>query len=186
MLGLLMTFTGMQQAIVISDVTKMYGTNTLGLGMIGYIMMCYGTSQLAMLLIIEKLQKRLKPVVFVLKGFLVTQGLLLVLYIWEPRSDSVYSILGFMSLWGAVDAVWQSQVQGILVSSAARKEPAVICYRVCQGVGLCVVFFSSIVLSLLYKVCLIGSTLVLGVIGYLVMEVSNNPVTPQENRPFSV
>lgn len=47
---------------------QMYGTNTLGLGMIGYIMMCYGTSQLAMLLIIEKLQKRLKPVVFVLKG----------------------------------------------------------------------------------------------------------------------
>lgn len=42
----------------------------------------------------------------------MTQGLLLVLYIWEPRSDSVYSILGFMSLWGAVDAVWQSQVQG--------------------------------------------------------------------------
>lgn len=77
-------------------------------------------------------------------------------------------------------------VEGILVSSAARKEPAVICYRVCQGVGLCVVFFSSIVLSLLYKVCLIGSTLVLGVIGYLVMEVSNNPVTPQENRAFSV
>lgn len=186
MLGLLMTFTGMQQAIVISDVTKMYGTDTLGLGMIGYIMMCYGTSQLAMLLIIEKLQKRLKPVVFVLKGFLVTQGLLLVLYIWEPRSDSVYSILGFMSLWGAVDAVWQSQVQGILVSSAARKEPAVICYRVCQGLGLCIVFFSSIVLSLLYKVCLIGSTLVLGVIGYLIMEVSNNPITPQENRAFSV
>lgn len=77
-------------------------------------------------------------------------------------------------------------VEGILVSSAARKEPAVICYRVCQGVGLCVVFFSSIVLSLLYKVCLIGSTLVFGVIGYLVMEVSNNPVTPQENRAFSV
>lgn len=77
-------------------------------------------------------------------------------------------------------------VEGILVSSAARKEPAVICYRVCQGVGLCVVFFSSIVLSLLYKVCLIGSTLVLGVIGYLVMEVSNNPVTPQENGAFSV
>lgn len=77
-------------------------------------------------------------------------------------------------------------VEGILVSSAARKEPAVICYRVCQGVGLCVVFFSSIILSLLYKVCLIGSTLVLGVIGYLVMEVSNNPVTPQENRAFSV
>lgn len=77
-------------------------------------------------------------------------------------------------------------VEGILVSSAARKEPAVICYRVCQGVGLSVVFFSSIVLSLLYKVCLIGSTLVLGVIGYLVMEVSNNPVTPQENRAFSV
>lgn len=50
--------------------------------------------------------------ILLFEGFLVTQGLLLVLYIWEPRSDSVYSILGFMSLWGAVDAVWQSQVQG--------------------------------------------------------------------------
>ncbi|XP_061197860.1 protein unc-93 homolog A-like [Saccostrea echinata] len=186
MLGLLMVFTGMQQAIVISDVTKMYGTDTLGMGMIGYLMMCYGTSQLAMLLVIEKLQKRLKSVFFVLQGFLVTQGLLLVLYIWEPHSDSVYSILGFMSLWGALDAVWQSQVQGILVSSAVRKEPAVICYRVCQGLGLCAVFFSSMVLTLLYKVCLIGSTLVLGVIGYLIMEVSNNPVTPIENRAFNV
>ena len=75
---------------------------------------------------------------------------------------------------------------GILVSSATRKEPAVICYRVCQGLGLCIVFFSAIALSLLYKVCLIGGTLVLGVIGYLVMEVSNNPVTPQENRAFDV
>ncbi|KAK3085400.1 hypothetical protein FSP39_002756 [Pinctada imbricata] len=183
---MLMIFTGMQQALVIGDVTKIYGTETLGLGMVGYTMMCYGTAQLAMLLIIEKIQRKFRLIVFILIGFFVTQGLSYLLITWGPNSDSVYSVLGFLAAWGAVDAIWQSQVQGILVSCAMKKEPAVVCFRVCQGIGLSVIFLSSVWLTLLYKVFIVGATLLIGVIGYMIMEVTNNPVTPLEPRPFSV
>ncbi|XP_060066221.1 protein unc-93 homolog A-like [Ylistrum balloti] len=186
MLGLLMIFTGMQQGIVINDVTKVYGTNGLGLSMVGYFMMCYGTCQLATLLVLERFQKRVKPIIFVLKGFLISLGLLILLYVWEPVDDCVYTVLGYMALWGAVDAVWQSQVQNILVSNVTRKEPAIIGFRICQGFGLTVVFLASIWLSLLYKLCLVCGILIMGVLGYMILEINNNPMTPLEPRPFSV
>ena len=47
---------------------QIYGTLTLGLSMVGYMMMCYGTCQLATLLVVEKLHLRLKPIVAVLNG----------------------------------------------------------------------------------------------------------------------
>lgn len=48
--------------------SQIYGTLTLGLSMVGYMMMCYGTCQLATLLVVEKLHLRLKPIVAVLNG----------------------------------------------------------------------------------------------------------------------
>ena len=36
--------------------------------MVGYMMMCYGTCQLATLLVVEKLHLRLKPMVAILNG----------------------------------------------------------------------------------------------------------------------
>ena len=47
---------------------QIYGTLTLGLSMVGYMMMCYGTCQLATLLVVEKLHLRLKPMVAILNG----------------------------------------------------------------------------------------------------------------------
>ena len=179
-----MIFTGMQQAVVISDVTMVYGTNKLGLPTVGYMMMCYGTSQLASLLLLERMQKRFRPIVFILQGFLITLGLLILLYVWEPRDNSVITIFGFMALWGATDAVWQSQIQNILITSTTKRESAVVCFRICQGFGLTIVFLSSLWLSLLYKVCMVGVTLVFGVMGYMLLEVTNNPVTPFDPEPF--
>lgn len=184
MIGLLMVFTGMQQAVVISDVTMVYGTEKLGLSTVGYMMMCYGTCQLATLLVLERMQKRFRPIVFILKGFLITLGLLILLYVWEPRDNSVISVFGFMALWGATDAVWQSQIQNILITSTTKRESAVVCFRICQGFGLTIVFLSSLWLSLLYKVCMVGATLVFGVMGYMLMEVTNNPVTPLDPEPY--
>ncbi|CAG2226092.1 unnamed protein product [Mytilus edulis] len=186
MIGLLMVFTGMQQAVVISDVTMVYGTEKLGLSIVGYMMMCYGTCQLATLLLLERMQRRFRPIVFILKGFLITLGLLILLYVWEPRDNSVLTIFGFMALWGATDAIWQSQIQNILITSTTKRESAVVCFRICQGFGLTVVFLSSLWLSLLYKVCMVGATLVFGVMGYMLLEVTNNPVTPLDPEPFSL
>lgn len=184
LIGLLMVFTGMQQAVVISDVTMVYGTEKLGLPSVGYMMMCYGTCQLATLLVLERMSKRFRPIVFILKGFLITLGLLILLYVWEPRDNSVLTIFGFMALWGATDAIWQSQIQNILIMSTTKRESAVVCFRICQGFGLTIVFLSSLWLSLLYKVCMVGATLVFGVMGYMLLEVTNNPVTPMDPEPF--
>ena len=47
---------------------QIYGSLTLGLSMVGYMMMCYGTCQLATLLVVEKLHFRLRPMVAILNG----------------------------------------------------------------------------------------------------------------------
>ncbi|KAL5021383.1 hypothetical protein ScPMuIL_000538 [Solemya velum] len=174
-LGFLMVFTGMQQAVVISDVTRLYGTETMGLGMIGYMMMCYGTCQLATLLVVEKLQKCIRPIVFVLKGLLVTLGLLILLYVWEPGQESVFLILGYAGVWGAVDAIWQSQVQSLLIQASPRKECAALGFRMCQSLGLGIIFLLDIWASVLYKACAVGGVLVMGVISYMIGEVMQKP-----------
>ena len=68
--------------------------------------------------------------------------------------------------------------------STTKRESAVVCFRICQGFGLTIVFLSSLWLSLLYKVCMVGATLVFGVMGYMLLEVTNNPVTPLDPEPF--
>ena len=51
---------------------------------------------------------------FCISAFLITLGLLVWLYIWAPTSESLFKILAYVGLWGAVDGLWQSQVQGKL------------------------------------------------------------------------
>ncbi|KAK3600936.1 hypothetical protein CHS0354_004145 [Potamilus streckersoni] len=185
-LGLLMLFSGMQQAVVICNVTKMYGTLTLGLHMVGYMMMCYGTCQLVILLVVEKLQSRLKPTVTILNAFIITLGLLVLLYVWEPTPNTLFRILGYVGLWGAVDGLWQTQLQCILVSSVGRKESAVVTFRILQSIGLVTVFLLDIWLSLLTQICIIGAVLVFGVIMYMILEVIQNPMISNEPFPFQV
>lgn len=45
-----------------------YGSLTLGLSMVGYMMMCYGTCQLAILLLMERLKKRLRASILIFNG----------------------------------------------------------------------------------------------------------------------
>lgn len=72
----------------------------------------------------------------------------------------------------------------ILITSTTKRESAVVCFRICQGFGLTIVFLSTLWLSLLYKVCMVGVTLVFGVMGYMLLEVTNNPLTPFDPEPF--
>lgn len=186
-LFLLMLFSGMQQAVVIGNVTKLYGSLAVGISMVGYMMMCYGTSQLLVLLIMEKLHKRLKPSVAIFNAFLITLGLLVWLYIWEPTSENLMKILGYVALWGAVDGLWQSQVQNVLLAwSTGKKEAAVTTFRTVQSLGLVLVFVLDIWMPLLNLVCVCGAILVLGVIFYLILEVVRTPLTSMDPPPFSL
>ncbi|KAL4235160.1 Protein unc-93 A [Mactra antiquata] len=186
-LFLLMLFSGMQQAVVIGNVTKLYGSETVGISMVGYMMMCYGTCQLIVLLIMEKLQTRLKPSVAIFNAFLITLGLLVWLYIWEPTEEQIFKILGYVALWGAVDGLWQSQVQNVLLAwSIGKKEAAVTTFRTVQSLGLVLVFVLDIYMPLLSLVCICGAILVLGVISYLVLEVIRTPLTSLDPPPFAL
>ena len=57
---------------------------------------------------------KILKLLFCISAFLITLGLLVWLYIWAPTSESLFKILAYVGLWGAVDGLWQSQVQGKL------------------------------------------------------------------------
>lgn len=186
-LFLLMLFSGMQQAVVIGNVTKLYGTLTLGVSMVGYMMMCYGTCQLLVLLVMEKLQTHLRPSIAIFTAFLINLGLLVWLYIWEPSETYTFKILGYIGLWGAVDGLWQSQVQNVLLAwTVGRKEAAVTVFRTVQCFGLVLVFLLDIWMSLLNLICICCAILVLGVIFYLILEVVRTPLTSLDPPPYAL
>ncbi|WAR13620.1 UN93L-like protein [Mya arenaria] len=175
----LMLFSGMQQAI--------YGTLTLGLSMVGYMMMCYGTCQLVVLLLVEKVHNQLKTSVAIFNAFLVSLGLLVWLYIWEPGHDELLKVIAYVGIWGAVDGLWQSQVQNVLLSwSVGRRDAAVTVFRTVQSLGLALVFLLDVYVTLLNMICVCCGVLVVGVILYLLLEVVRSPQISAEPLPFAL
>jgi hypothetical protein len=60
---------------------------------------------------------------------------------------------------------------GILISTASKKEAAVVGFRICQGFGLAAVFLMDIYLTTLVKICVVGGVLAVGMVGYTVFEI---------------
>lgn len=77
-------------------------------------------------------------------------------------------------------------IAALLIQASPRKECAALGFRMCQSLGLGIIFLLDIWASVLYKACAVGGVLVMGVISYMIGEVMQNPVPYGDTEPCGV
>ncbi|KAK0051526.1 protein unc-93 A [Biomphalaria pfeifferi] len=159
----------------------MYGTDTLGCFIVGYMMVSFGTGNLVAILAMDKLKPCSSHPLFLSLGFLLNIGVLILTSLWKPTGIESSELLLYTAFWGLADGTLQAQSQAIVTRYARdEKDTAMTGFRVCQGLGLIASFFTSIftqnLMTSLY------AALVLHVIGFLGLILVANEVASRDRQ----
>lgn len=110
------------------------------------------------------------PIIVV--GCITHGALIIVLLFWRPSPDSPIIFFVISGLYGVGDAVWQTQINGIYGALFRRnKEAAFSNYRLWESVGFVIAYAYSITLCARMKLYILFSVLVLGILGWVVVEI---------------
>ncbi|CAL1545196.1 unnamed protein product [Lymnaea stagnalis] len=177
-------YVGFAQGVIMCDITKLYGTDTMGCFIVGYMMVSFGTGNLVAILAMDKLKPCSSHPLFLSLGFLLNIGVLILTSLWKPTGDESSELLLYTAFWGLADGTLQAQSQAIVTRYAREeKDTAMTGFRVCQGVGLIASFFTSIytqnLMTSLY------AALVLHVIGFLGLILVANEVASRDRHSGS-
>ncbi|XP_069705359.1 UNC93-like protein isoform X2 [Periplaneta americana] len=163
---------GMEQAFIGADFTQAYVSCALGIHNVGYVMICFGVVNAACSVIFGSIMKFVGRVPLMALGALVHACLVGVLLIWRPHPSSPIVFFTISGLWGVGDAVWQTQVNGIYGTLFRRnKEAAFSNYRLWESAGFVIAYAYSTHLCARMKLYVMLAVLVLGVAGYIVVEI---------------
>ncbi|XP_066996152.2 UNC93-like protein [Anabrus simplex] len=170
------TWLGVQDAFMAADYTSSYVSCAWGIRHIGYVMICYGVANCVSAFSggwIVKLTGRL-PVV--LLATVLQTATVAILLIWKPDPKDVIIFFTMAALWGATDGIWQAQINAMYgIIFPGREEAAYSGFRLWEGVGYIIAFGYSSSLCTGMKLYALFGILLLGVIGYVVIELSLRP-----------
>lgn len=162
---------GMEQAFIGADFTQAYVSCAMGIPSVGYVMICFGVVNAICSLLFGSLMKFVGRIPLMALGCIVHACLIFVLLYWRPHPDKPYIFFTISGLWGVGDAVWQTQVNGIYGTLFRRnKEAAFSNYRLWESAGFVVAYAYSTHLCARMKLYVMFVVLVVGMIGYMVVE----------------
>lgn len=131
-------------------------------------------------------------------GTIVHGSIVIVMLFWRPHPESPLVFFAIAGLWGVGDAVWQTQINGMfipifknLLGTKLRekkliktlfpglygllfrrnKEAAFSNYRLWESAGFVIAYAYSTTLCARMKLYVLFGNLVLGVIGYIIVEI---------------
>ncbi|XP_078736011.1 protein unc-93 homolog A [Lampetra fluviatilis] len=156
-------YSGLEQAFLASDFTKSMVTCALGLEWIGFVMICYGAVDSVFSFFMGRISQLVgQPALFLLAS-LTNASLLITMYVWTPRTDQAAVLFAMAALWGAADAVWQTQLNALYaVLFATNKEAAFANYRLWESLGFAVAFAYSGATCFAVKMAVALAALALG------------------------
>ncbi|PSN43975.1 UNC93-like protein [Blattella germanica] len=151
---------GMEQAFIGADFTQAYVSCALGIHNVGYVMICFGVVNAACSLLFGSVMKFVGRAPLMALGAVVHACLVGVLLIWRPHPSSPLVFFTISGLWGVGDAVWQTQVNAAFSN-----------YRLWESAGFVIAYAYSTHLCARMKLYVMLAVLVLGVAGYIVVEI---------------
>nr|XP_018917377.1 PREDICTED: UNC93-like protein isoform X1 [Bemisia tabaci]XP_018917378.1 PREDICTED: UNC93-like protein isoform X1 [Bemisia tabaci]XP_018917379.1 PREDICTED: UNC93-like protein isoform X1 [Bemisia tabaci] len=174
---------GMEQAFIGADFTQAYVACALGIPLVGYVMICFGVVNAICSLLFGTLMKYIGRVPLMALGFAVHGVLIWVLIVWRPHPNSPHIFFTISSLWGVGDAVWQTQVNGLYGTLFRRnKEAAFSNYRLWESTGYVVAYAYSTHLCARMKLYVMGVVLVVGMMGYAIVEIRHSIKARRQKR----
>lgn len=79
---------------------------------VGYVLICYGVVDATLSIAFGPILRRVgRAPIFVL-GALMNACIIAVYFLWKPNPDTPVVYFVIAGVWGAADAVWQTQING--------------------------------------------------------------------------
>lgn len=175
-----------------------YVSCALGISQIGYVMICFGVVNAICSIIFGTVMKYTGRIPIILLGMVVHGAIIIVLMFWRPNPDQPLIFFTISGLYGVGDAVWQTQINGkwgkaiglkaavglLLIEISLthclgiygalfrrNKEAAFSNYRLWESAGFVIAYAYSTTLCALMKLYVLFSVLVLGILGWIIVEV---------------
>ncbi|XP_065180777.1 protein unc-93 homolog A-like [Sycon ciliatum] len=134
---------GLQKEALGSNITSFFITPCLGVGYVGYSLVCYSTGNFLGLLIIPTMMKHANKVLVILGAMLVQLSVMLTLLLWQP-TENMPLLFGLVAMWGIGDAMWNVPITVILGAVFTHdQEAASANYKMWQGMASGVAAFYS-------------------------------------------
>ncbi|XP_792123.3 protein unc-93 homolog A [Strongylocentrotus purpuratus] len=160
-------YSGLEQAFITGDFTKSYVTCSLGVGWVGYIMICYGVADALCSVLFGRFVKYTGQVPLFCLGAIINLSLIIALFIWEPRYEELPVFFVIAAAWGVADAIWQTQLNALYgILFLDEQEQAYSNYRLWESVGFSVAFAYSNFLCVWIKLTILVCVLGAGMLGY--------------------
>ncbi|XP_064093342.1 UNC93-like protein [Macrobrachium nipponense] len=139
--------------------------------MVGFIMICYGAFDVLASMSASTMVKFLGRVPVIVMAFLINLSLIVTLIYWIPNPQQMPVFFAISGLWGFADGIWQTQINSLYgVLFAGNTEAGFSNCRLWEATGFTIAFACSSVLCISSKIVVIVTFLVLGVTGYLIIE----------------
>ena len=165
---------GIEQAFISAEFTQAYVSCTLGIALVGYVMILYGIVNAICSVIFGWLMKFIGRIAIIIFGALVHGSVVVMLLFWSPDQSDRAKFYIVSALWGIGDAVWQTQLNGLYGTLFRRnKEAAFSNYRLWESLGFVIAFAYSKSLCVDVKLYIMIVVLVIGMIGYILVELSH-------------
>ncbi|XP_057336752.1 UNC93-like protein isoform X1 [Microplitis mediator] len=164
-------FIGAEQAFLFADYNASFVSCAYGISNIGFVMICYGVANAVAALAtgsIVKLTGRIPVVVF---AFLLHLLLIIALLFWKPTPEQGIIFYLMSGLWGICDAIWLVQVNALSgILFPGMEEAAYSNFRLWEATGSVIAYSYSSYLCTSTKLYLLIGILIIGVVGYGIIE----------------
>jgi len=166
-------WSGVEQGFFGADFTAGYITCAWGVQNVGYVLITYGVVDAICSASFGGFIKYVGRVPIFLGGAVLNLICVIVLFEWAPHPDQSYVFFFIAGLWGAADAVWQTQINalyGVLFES--DEEAAFSNYRLWESLGFIFAYILQTQVCIYSKLWVIIAVLGAGIGGYLIIEIN--------------
>ncbi|XP_073529497.1 protein unc-93 homolog A-like isoform X2 [Phyllobates terribilis] len=160
-------WSGFEQGFLAGDYTKSYVTCSLGIHFVGYVMICFASTNAICSLLFGKLSQYTGRIFLFTFAALTNLAVIIALLLWKPHPNQLAMFFIFPALWGMADAIWQTQTNalyGLLFDE--HKEAGFANYRLWESLGFVIAYGYSTFLCVSVKLYILLAVLVFGMALY--------------------
>jgi len=164
-------WSGVEQGFFGADFTAGYVSCAWGVSNVGYVLITYGVVDAICSATFGGLIKYVGRVSIFLGGCVLNIIALVILWTWTPNPDMPYVFFFIAALWGAADAVWQTQINALYgVIFEGDEEAAFSNYRLWESLGFIFAYVLQTQVCVSDKLWAVLIVLLIGMVGYLYIE----------------
>ncbi|CAF4932683.1 unnamed protein product [Pieris macdunnoughi] len=197
MLITIMVFTGLQQAFFGADFTASFVSCAVGTGTVGYVMLTFGVSDVIGCFVTGYIAKISGRLPLICAATVIHMSLVATILLWKPQANMSYVMYIIAVLWGICDSIWLVQVYAFVgILFPGREEAAFSNAHLWSSVGFIIAYVISPHLRTSSKAYVLGTTMLVGVFLYFIVEFqvkkereqkkTKEPVNGLDNTAFTI